>query len=466
MTTQTVLPKDLPIPKNAGELAEFFGDGGRYKEIFTSKDRLQEFVQTYADNQQADGTDLNRQVAEHVNREFAALLRSGGLADLGNNAAGESLRRLNMDPQTRGAGMLTQHKQGAAHNKKAAGAIMDGEFESLTDFAMHSWHMNPSTEVQSKMQRLRNAAGTVIPADGGFLVPEILRSQLLEIALEMSVVRPRATVVPMESSRVPFPVIDSVTNSGSVYGAMIAYWGEEGAALQDANPKFGRIDLDAKKLTGMSAVPNELFQDSIVSFAALLERLWPAALAFFEDVAFMTGTGAGEPRGFLNNTATVAVAKETGQAGSTILLENIIKMYSRMLPASLSTAVWIAAPNTIPELMTMALSVGTGGGPVMLTNVAGPAPVTIFGRPLIISEKAKTLGTQGDIAFVDLAYYLVGDRQAMTAASSTDYLFGSDKTTYRIIQRVDGQPWIKSAITPQNGAADTLSPFVELAVRA
>jgi hypothetical protein len=51
----------------------------------------------------------------------------------------------------------------------------------------------------------------------------------------------------------------------------------------------------------------------------------------------------------------------------------------------------------------------------------------------------------------------------MTADSSTDYAFGSDKTTFRIIQRVDGRPWIQSAITPQNGSTNKLSPFIELA---
>ncbi len=180
----------------------------------------------------------------------------------------------------------------------------------------------------------------------------------------------------------------------------------------------------------------------------------------------MVGSGAGEPLGFLGNPATVAVAKESGQAGATILLENIVKMYSRMLPSSLSRGIWICSPDAIPELFTMALSVGTGGSPVMLTNVAGPAPMTIFGRPLIVSEKAKTVGTQGDLAFVDLSYYLIGDRQTMTASSSTDWKFGNDQTAYRLIQRVDGRPWIQSAITPQNGSSNTLSPFVEIAVRA
>ncbi|HEY3478236.1 MAG TPA: phage major capsid protein, partial [Streptomyces sp.] len=89
-------------------------------------------------------------------------------------------------------------------------------------------------------------------------------------------------------------------------------------------------------------------------------------------------------------------------------------------------------------------------------------PMSIFGRPLIVTEKAPALGQRGDLAFTDLTYYLVGDRQAMTADSSTDYMFGNDKTAFRIIQRVDGQPWLKSAITPANGSTNKLSPFVEL----
>jgi HK97 family phage major capsid protein len=101
---------------------------------------------------------------------------------------------------------------------------------------------------------------------------------------------------------------------------------------------------------------------------------------------------------------------------------------------------------------------------VFVVNAAGPAPMSLFGRPLIVSEKAGALGDRGDIVFADLSYYLVGDRQTMTADSSTDFNFGSDKTTFRIIQRVDGRPWLKSAITPKNGG-NTLSPFVELAAR-
>lgn len=457
--TTSVLPKDIPVPKNADELAEMFGDPGRYKGILATKETLEAFIKAYAEEQQGEGTDLHRQVAAEVQRELAAYLKD-------KDVAADGIKRLNLDPQNRPTGMLTSHKQATRYNPKAVGAVLDNQFTSAAEYFHHVWHNNPSPEARAKMEHIRNAYSSVVPADGGFLVPETLRSQLLEIALEMAVVRSRATVVPMESARVPFPMIDSTTNAGSVFGGMIAYWGEESAMLTESSPKFGRVELDAKKLTGLAVVPNELLADSLISFAALIERLWPQCLAFFEDVAFMAGSGVGEPLGFLGagNSASVAVTKETGQTADTIVVENVIKQYSRMLPSSLARGIWICSPEAIPELFTMALSVGTGGGPVMLTNVAGPAPMTIFGRPLVVTEKAGRLGDRSDLAFVDPSYYLIGDRQVMSASSSTDYKFGSDQTTYRIIQRVDGRPWVQSPMTPQNGGP-TLSPFVEIEAR-
>jgi HK97 family phage major capsid protein len=459
-------PPGVPVPRNSDELAEMVADPTQLKAVFDAgREAFGGWVQAYADQQQGDGTEIQRQVKAETQRALAQMLKDNEV-----DADGQAqIQRLNLDPQTRSAKtsrMLSSYKQATAHNPQAPGAVLDKAFASSNEYIYNIWHLNTTPEAQAKRAEISNAFGSVVPSDGGFLVPETLRSQLLEIALEQAVVRPLATVVPMETARVPFPMIDSTSNATSVFGGMIAYWGEEGAPLTDSSAKFGRITLDAKKLTGLSAVPSELLQDSLISFTALIERLWPQALAWYEDVAFMTGNGAGEPLGFLGagNNAAIPVDAETSQEADTIYIENIIKMYSRMLPASLNRAAWIVSPEAIPQLYTMALSVGTGGAPVMLVNAAGPGPATMLGRPIIVTEKAGRLGNRGDIAFVDLAYYLVGDRQLMTAASSTDYQFGSDKTTFRIIQRVDGRPWVQSAITPQNGGS-TLSPFVELAAR-
>jgi HK97 family phage major capsid protein len=268
----------------------------------------------------------------------------------------------------------------------------------------------------------------------------------------------------MEAPRVPFPAVDSTTNVGSLYGGIVCYWTEEGATLTASQPSFARVVLDAKKLTALTEMTNEMLADSIISMQAFVDDVFPEALGFEEDYAFLTGSGVGQPLGVFNAAATITVTKEVGQAASTIVWENIVKMYSRMLPQSLNRGVWIVAPNTFSELATMALSVGTGGSAIWLTNgVAGP-PMSILGRPVIVSEKAAALGTIHDINFIDFGFYLIGDRQAMTAASSEHVAFTRDSTVFRIIERLDGRPWLLSDITPRNGGP-TLSPFVTLETR-
>lgn len=445
------------VPRTSDELGEMLADPAKLKDILETPDTLKSFIDGYAEKQQGDGTDLQQLVKDETQRELANLLRENGQDD-----SKDAVKRLNLDPQNRGTqgNMLTSHRQGTAHNPKAPGAVLDGEFSNAVEYVQTIWHKNPQASAE-KLASLRNAASSVSPSDGGFLVPETLRAQLLQIALESSIIRPRATVVPMDSARVPFPMIDTTTNQGSVFGGMIAFWGEEGAALTDSSPKFGRIELDAKKLTGLSAVPNELLQDSAISFSALIENLWPKAIAFSEDAAFQTGSGVGEPLGYRGTGNKAAIAVNRGTA-SKIAYPDVVNMYAQMLPSSLNNAVWICSPDAIPQLLQMSLSVGTGGNSVFVVNATANMPMSIFGRPLIITEKASALGTRGDLSFVDLSYYLVGDRQSMSADSSTDFQFGSDKTTFRIIQRVDGRPWLKSAITPQNGSSNKLSPFIEL----
>lgn len=450
---------DIAIPDTPAGIEELLGDAKRMQRVFQDKNKFGELISKYARQVLDKDQEIATQVREETQRVITNWLRE---------EQPEAVQRLNLNPAAPVAS-IAQQKAGL-YNSRAMGARIDSEFASAGEFFQTIWHNSPrDAGMQAKLSRLRNAFSSTVPSEGGFLIPEVLRAELLSVALESSVVRSRARVIPMDSLRVPFPAIDTTTNATSVFGGIVAYWTEESAALTESQASFGRVVLDAKKLTAYTTVPNELLSDSIVSFEPLIGQLFPEALAFYEDIAFMKGTGVGEPLGALaaDNPAVITVAKESGQVANTIVWENIVKMYSRMLPQSLNRAVWVASIDTFPELATMALSVGTGGSAVWLTNGADEAPMTILGRPVIFTEKAPgTLGAQGDISFVDFGYYLIGDRQVMSATSSPHFRFNQDQTAFRIIERVDGRPWIQSAITPQNGSSNTLSPFVQLAVRA
>jgi len=448
-------PERIPVPTTAAELEAMLTDSTKMQAIFAGKNgEFGEFVTAYA--RVVHDRDLS--IATQVKTEVQMVL-----ADWLKETQPEGVARVDLTPRD------VIEKGGSRnnlYNPKAMGASLDRDYKGSADYFHTIWHnANRTADVQARLSKIRNAFSSTVPSEGGFLIPETLRSELLRVSLESSIGRPRARIIPMATLRVPFPAIDGTSNVSSVYGGIVGYWTEEGAALTASQASFSRIVLDAKKLTAYTEVPNELISDSPGSFQAFLDQIFPEALGFYEDDAFITGSGVGEPLGFLNAAAAIEVAKEAGQPADTIVWENIVKMYSRMLPGSLGRAVWIASINTFPELATMALSVGTGGSAIWLNNGAVGPPMTILGRPVIFTEKTPTLGDAGDINFVDLGFYLIGDRQVMSALSSPHFKFQNDQTAYRIIERVDGRPWLNSAITPKNNGS-TLSPFVKIAARA
>ena len=352
------------------------------------------------------------------------------------------------------------------YNPDAPGAREDGKWKSRGEFWQKLYESAHGRGIDPRLFESK-ALGESFGDAGGFLVPEEFRPDLMMLGLEQSVIRPRAMTIPMASSTIRVPSIRDTSHASNVFGGVSASWGAEASDVSSTTnqPTFGQITLNANKLTGYTRVSNELVQDSALAIDALLTRMFGQAIGYFEDDAFFNGTGAGQPTGILNCDALIEVAKETGQAASTIVKENLDKMYSRMLPSSLGNAVWIAHNDTFPQLASLSQAVGTGGGPVWVSNMAGGPPSSIYGRPLIFSEKAQTLGTKGDLYFVDLSYYLIGDRQALTTSASAHVNFTTMETVFLFSERLDGRCWLDSALTPRNGS-NTVSPIVALASRS
>jgi HK97 family phage major capsid protein len=456
----------ITIPETPDQVVDLLNDAKQLGQLIKDG-QFGDAMKAYADKaMSADDEALLKQMRQEMQAGLGEWLKE----NQAESAVPDALRAHAVEKKLNAKTSAEQ----ALYNPRAMGAKADGIFEDREEFmqalimAAGKGRRDPAIAAKlGRLQEVQNSYGSEVPADGGFLIPEVLRSDILEVALEEAIVRPHATVIPMSSLRVPIPFLDDTSHTTSLFGGVICYWAEEAAALTESQAAFGKVTLDAKKLTGYAAIPNELLADA-PAFSGFFGSSFPRAVAWFEDLAFMTESGVGTPLGFINCPASVNVSKETGQAAATILWENITKMYARMLPTSLGSAIWVANIETFPQLATMALSVGTGGGPVWLGNFqypgSGGPPVTILGRPVYFTEKCSALGTPGDINFVDLSHYLIGDRQQMQSMVSEHFLFSTDKTAFRIIERVDGRPWMQSAITPHAGSG-TLTPFVQLATR-
>lgn len=442
------MPKTA-IPVNADELQEILNDPKRLKNIAEDPSDFKEFIQNYVNASLKNDRGVLDQVREQAEATAIDFLRKNGI---------DNLRNIDMT----GVNSRAARKRSQLYNKDAIGAKYDDAFKSFGDMLFNVRKAEyRSPELSKKLESLKNDLSSVKPSDGGFLIPEVLRSEILQTALETAIVRSRAVVIPMDSLKVPIPSLDSTSNVSSIFGGIVGSWTEEGASLTESQPRFGRVVLEAHKLSLYTEVPNELVQDAIAAFNAFIDTMFPQAIAWFEDVAFFLGTGVGEPLGFMNAPARIQVTRAGG--GNAIDWADVVGMYSRMLPQSINRAVWITSPDSLPSIFQLT----NGGYPVFLgsglaTGGTDGPPMTLLGRPLLISEKAAASGSAGDLNFVDFGMYLIGDRQAMSVRQSEEYRFQNDLTAFRVIERVDGRPWLASPITPKNGSANTLSPFIQL----
>ena len=302
---------------------------------------------------------------------------------------------------------------------------------------------------------------------GGYLIPEEFRNQLLEIAIKKSNILNMAMMIPMATNAINIPYVAGTDRSGGlVHGGIEFKWLDEEGTKTETRPRFGKIQLRLKKVAGLVYASDEILEDSPISLEPLLSRMFSDALAWQLDNVFINGSGAGRPLGVLNAPCLIAVAAEAGQNADTILYENVLNMYARMWDKT--NAVFMANDDTFVQLASMSLSIGTAGAPVWLPagGASGKPYDTLFGKPLIFTEHCQKLGDQGDILFADWSQYLVGQKSGgqVQFASSIHLKFDADQTCFRFVFRVDGQPWWNAPLTGRY-SDKTLAPFVVTAAR-
>ena len=447
------------VPTTPAEMAEFVASGGLETLGQCDADEQAKWMADYTGAINKGGQ-LASQLTTDLTARFEQVLKDAGVTDLPSK---DEIK--NMLPHITGNGAATRGKH---YNPAAPGAVVDtlgfdsiGQMASLViRSARDNYSPNEAETDQLKALRgIQNAYSSVDPASAGFLIPEEVRSEILDLAMEMAVVRPRATVINMTSQTLQIPFVDVTTHSGSLFGGMTWTWTPESGAITNSEAKFGRVKLEANKLIGGARIPNELIADA-PALSTWLNASLPMGIAYYEDVAFIGGNGVAQPLGVLESPALISVTRATS---SEVNFSDVANMFARMLPQSLGSAVWVVNQTVLPQLLQLTIDVGTGGSHVPLVQQLANSPLGIgmLGRPIVITEKAAALGSATDISFVDFKFYLIGDRQAVSIDSSGHSRFANDETELRVINRVDGRPWVQSALTPLNG--DTVSPYVSLA---
>ena len=307
--------------------------------------------------------------------------------------------------------------------------------------------------------RPRNAAlGERVPGAGGFLVPWRLLEQVLAY-MQPSIIRPRATVVPMEAYRVAAPILDNPTQASGAQalGGMAWNFTPEGQPITATTAQFGAATLEAwpdKAL--LKNVPNELLADATAFTESFLPQVIAKGLAWhIDDVAIYQGSGTGEPQALVLAEAAVTVTRNTS---SKVLDLDVVTMLKSLHPASKRTATWLASEDVFDQLLDLYFlpsgSTPTSGVPTapsgVMTCVNGRWE--LFGLELLPNDHQPAVGTPGDLVLADLALLLLGELGELTVdVSSKGSGFATDTSNLRFRYRWDSRFWLQQPVTLANG---------------
>ena len=366
-----------------------------------------------------------------------------------------------------GKGLGGGFKLGTPAEPKDHEAERLGNFKHAGEFYQCVAKAARTGEIDKRLTDLLTKAplgmSTLDGTDGGFLAPEAVSASIMEFAFQKDSILGRTDYEEIGAPSMVFTAVkDASRATGSRRGGTRAYWLNQAQALTASKPQFRQIRLTPHKLAVLTYVTDEQMSDT--TGFALEQKLGQYAgeeIRFLVEDAIIRGSGAGLPMGILSSACLVSTTRTTS---SHIKYADFCNLYSRMLPASVGRAVWLCNQDIMPDLLQM---VDAGNNSVWMAGnyfpTAANAPFgTVFGRPLLPIEYCSTLGTVGDLIFADLSMYKVCTRGGIKSASSIHVAFTTDEMAFRWTFRIDGQPWLDSAITQYKGSA-TQSSFLTVA---
>lgn len=326
----------------------------------------------------------------------------------------------------------------------------------------------PGGSVDPRLYAGPSGASAAVGADGGFLIRKDFSATLISEAFETGILSQRcdSQEISANADGLEVPYVNETSRAtGSRWGGVQVYRRAEADTVTATKPGLGLWECRLEDMMGLAYVTERLMQDA-GAMAGVFSRAFRSEMGFKLDDEIYRGTGTGQCLGVLTSDALVTVAKETGQAADTVVAENIINMWSRLLPRSKANAVWVINTEVTPQLHQMQIGTGASGQLVYLPpgGLSGAPYGTIYGRPVLEVEQASALGDLGDIALLDLSQYMLITKGGIAEDQSIHVRFIYNERALRWTTRVNGAPKIKSALTPYKGSK-TLSPFVTLAAR-
>lgn len=259
---------------------------------------------------------------------------------------------------------------------------------------------------------------TNLSSAGGFLLPEPLSNQIIDLARNRSyVVQAGAGTVPMTSSSLDIAKLLSDPTIG---------WYAENGTIAETDVTFGRASFTAKKMACVIRISNELLEDA-ANVQTVVENAMSAAIALELDRAALLGTGAGQPLGIVNGTNVNTITS----VGTLSDYDDFVDGIYAVRGYNFNPNAAMYSPTTGKKLAKMVT--GLSGD---LTKLVPPADFANLAK-YVTNQLGDTVAVVGQ-----WDQYLIGLRSQIRIEISrqADTAFMKDQSLIRAVWRGDGMP--------------------------
>ena len=281
---------------------------------------------------------------------------------------------------------------------------------------------------------VRNALSVGVDADGGYLVPDTYEKTLIQALNDTMVVRKLAHTFVTSCGVHKIPV---VTSHGT------ANWVEESGEIPETTETFGQQHIGAHKLTALIKISEELLNDSAFDLEEYFQKEFTKRILNAEEVAFLTGDGNGKPTGLLD-ADTGAEVGVTAASATEITADDVINLYYSLRAPYRSKAVWLLNDSTVNALRLLK---DKNGQYLWQGSLKEGTPDMLMGRPVYTSTAFPSIGAgQKAIAFGDLSYYWIGDREGITFRRLNELYAAKGQVGFLATKRVDAKLILPEAV--------------------
>ena len=235
-----------------------------------------------------------------------------------------------------------------------------------------------------------NYYNTATATEGGHLIPEDLYAKIIKKANKISAIRSLATIRPTTVNEVEF-VIEKA--------GIVANWSTEIAAKVDTDVEgFDKVIVACHDLYAIPKATNRMLSDNAFDLESYIVEKIAEAFVSKSGLAYVSGTGVGQPKGLLTGLTATALA-----TASKITFKELNTLVYALPQKYAKNGTWVMNRKTLGEINGLT---DLQGNPIFRqpevrqegSNVDG----YLLNYPVVIDDNMPSLSTAtaGQIPFV------------------------------------------------------------------